>query len=362
METGLEIFLIAAENPIGSKQRRLFKRKRAGEVLTREQVKAIKAGRKLLRKQMKRQGLKRKEDFELAASSLGLYFDKRKFLVLLWWLRGWGLWALLGALALLLAVLFIYSTVTAMRGMFTINMSDGMFKEGFVLSETEDFRNPTTHLFCIPAEDVPCISISHIPEDIDAYEGQHNANYFAYTFWVRNEGDNTVDYAWYLNLNSESKNLSTAAWVMVFEDGQMAFYAEAGADGEPEALPELGDDSRGYIGAPLIQHAADPDGQYQVIRAVGDLQYYRVIPKSFVSDAVVAQGYMSQVDPQEIHKYTVVIWLEGDDPECTNDMIGGHLGLDMYFQLQKEESQDTAGSSWGETWNSLWSSLRFWEN
>ena len=82
---GLEIYLLAADNPIGHEQRRIFKRKRAGEVLTREQVKAIKKGRRLLRKQMKAQGLTEKSDFELTATNLGLYFDKRR-----WWL--WFLW------------------------------------------------------------------------------------------------------------------------------------------------------------------------------------------------------------------------------------------------------------------------------
>ena len=39
----LEFYLVAAENPIGKKQRGI-KRKRSGEELTREQVAAIKAG------------------------------------------------------------------------------------------------------------------------------------------------------------------------------------------------------------------------------------------------------------------------------------------------------------------------------
>ena len=82
----LETYLIAADNPIGKKQRRIIKRKRAGEVLTKEQVRAIKRGRKLLRKEMKAKGLKEKSDFELTASNMGLYFDKRRFLALLLWL------------------------------------------------------------------------------------------------------------------------------------------------------------------------------------------------------------------------------------------------------------------------------------
>ena len=35
----------------------------------------------------------------------------------------------------------------------------------------------------------------------------------------------------------------------------------------------------------------------------------------------------------DVHKYTVVIWLEGDDPDCTNDLIGAHIGLQMDFRL-----------------------------
>ena len=159
----LEQYLVAADNSAGKKQRG-WKRKRGGAELTREQVAAIKKGRKLLRKEMKAKGLKQKSDFELTASSMGLYLDKPSGLLWLKWLfHGRGLWALLGALLLLLLALFLFSAVTQMRGHFTINMSDGLFKEGFVLSETKDFRNPSTHLFCTPAENVPCISISHLP-------------------------------------------------------------------------------------------------------------------------------------------------------------------------------------------------------
>ena len=32
-------------------------------------------------------------------------------------------------------------------------------------------------------------------------------------------------------------------------------------------------------------------------------------------------------------KYTVVFWLEGDDPDCTNDLIGAHIGMQMDFEL-----------------------------
>ena len=70
-------------------QRRLFKRTRGGEVLSREQVAEIKAGRRKLRGDMRKHGIRGKEQFELTAASLGLYFDKRRGL-LFWLLKGRG--------------------------------------------------------------------------------------------------------------------------------------------------------------------------------------------------------------------------------------------------------------------------------
>ncbi len=342
----------------GKKQRRLIcKRRRGGVVLSREQVKAIKEGRKLLKAELKARGIKDKEELNLLAASMGMYFDKSRFLLFWRWLfHGRGLWALLGAIAALMAALFLYSTVTQLRGHFTINMSADMFREGFVLSETEDFANPTTYLFCEPAVDVPCISISHLPDDLDsAYEGQHNADYFAYTFWVRNEGESTVGYDWEMALNSESLNLSCACWVMVFEDGEMLFYAEPAADGSTQTLPAVGDDTRGYLGAPLMELNRRPAEQYEVIAEKEHFTWYRVKPISFISESVVARGSQTGVAPQDTHKYTVVIWLEGDDPDCTNDLIGGHVGMEMNMRLTTESvpEEDTSG---------FWDRLKFWED
>lgn len=364
MASKTDDFMNVVDSTDGKKQRGIFKRRRGGVELTREQVTAIKQGRKALREEMKDRGIKSKEEFNLMASSMGLYFDKgRLSLWLLWLFHGRGLWALLGALLALLGALFLYSTITQMQGHFTINMSSGMFREGFVLSETADFENPTTHLFAAPAEEVPCISISHIPEDIDEYDGQHNDTYFAYTFYLRNEGESTVGYDWSLELNSESLDLSEACWVMVFEDGKMLFYAAPSSSGDIEALPAFDDDTRGYIGAPLIEFNAKPSKQYELISEQGRLAFYRVLPIPFESDGTVASGSQANVAPMEVHKYTVVIWLEGDDPDCTDALIGGHAGLEMYIQLSSEESITTEGTSgWQASWDAFWDNLKFWQD
>jgi hypothetical protein len=344
--------------------RRPFQKTRAGVPLSKAEVKAIKKGRRKLRKEMRAKGLRRKEDFELTAGTLGLYFDKKN-LPLAWFMRHW-LVALLGGIAGLLAVLFIFSLVQQMRGRFTINLSEGMFRKGFTLSESVGFDNPTTQLFANPAEDVPCISINQIPTDIDEIDGEHNDQYFAYTFYIRNEGDDTVAYEWSLNINEETQDVSDSVWVMIFEDGEMRFYAKAnGTTGEAEALPAFGDDTRGYISLPIMQLAPD-SGQFQVIQTKGQITYWRVVPYKFVSDSCVAEGKQDTVDPMDVHKYTVVFWLEGDDESTDDSKIGGHIGMELNFQLVEEDEENgvdgnSKGSAWKEFWEGIWDNLEFWK-
>ena len=366
MKENLNDYLLVLEQTEGQKQRGPFKRKRGGQELTQEQIKAIKKGRKLLRKELKARGLPSKEDFELTASSMGLYLDKSRSLTWLKWLFfGQGIWMMVTALVALLIVAFGLSLVAQLRGHFTINMSSDMFREGFVLSETEDFSNATTHLFCTPAESVPCVSIAHIPLDIDEIDGQHNDAYFAYTFYIRNEGESTVGYEWQLALTSESQSLADALWVMVFENGEMLFYARPNEDGDVEALPAFDDDSRGYLDMNLMHMCRNIDEQFQLISKKTGFSYYRVVPYSFETDQVVARGVQTSVSPGTVNKYTVVIWLEGDDPDCTDDLVGGHAGMDFDFYLTSEggdgSGEDEADSSSYSFWEDLWNNLIFWD-
>lgn len=346
---------------------RLTWRRRGGQRLTREQVYEIKAGRKKLRKEMREYGIKSKKEFELTASSLGLYFDKPRF-GFLWFFSGRGLWVLLGALGLLALALTLLSLVTQMRGLFTINMSQRMFREGYSLSEEADFRTSSGNLFCQPAVDVPCISIVQIPDEIydntlwenPASDGQDapreytDAGCFYYTFYIRNEGETATGYDWELNIDSEDRNLADALWVMIFEDNEMTFYAKANELGNPQSLPAEGNNTVGYREAPFKDMAKQPEQQYEVITETEKFTYYRLRPIPFLSESLVASGQMPEVAPLETHKYTVVLWVEGDDPHCTDDLIGGHVGLQMDFRLIDEKKDADETSRW-------WDGLLFWK-
>lgn len=323
------------KNPYG-----FFKKKRSGVPMTKEEIKQIKEGRKKLRKDLRAMGEKSRKEFEITASSLGLYFDKNKHgSMLRWFFATKAGWILLGSALVLLVTLFAISMITQMKGHFTINMSKDMFRQGFSISESKDFKVPTSHLFSTPAVDVPCVSIVDIPDNVNDIDGEHNGeSYFAYTFYLKNEGEQTADYDWELRLASESMSVSKAAWVMLFVDDEMTIYASPDDEGTPQALPVRGNDTVGYLSRPFYDVASDRQGQYEIVRQDNSLTYWRIITKPFYSSAVIAAGERIGVLPGDVHKFTVVVWLEGDDPDCTSDLIGGHLGLEFFFALADEHT------------------------
>lgn len=314
--------------------------KKAGVRLTRAEVAKIKAGRKQLRADIKAAGIKKREDIEILEVAKGAYFDKSGASKLFSFLfKGRVLISLLIAFILLLVALFSLSEITKMRGHFSVNLTSDLFKKGFSISETlnEDghVEHPTSYLKGDVLDNTPCISIAWIDKDVDKIDGSHNGkDYFAYTFYIENTGDAPASYAYALRINSQSSNVREAAWIMLFVDGKMSFFADATADGKNQTLPIRSDVSHGYRNPPFMEEALYPDKQFELIpNDISETEYYRLVALPFESESTVTSGIVENVEPGQVHKYTVVLWLEGDDPDCTDEIIGGHLGLEFNFEL-----------------------------
>ena len=167
----LEQHLIAAQNPVGKEQRRpVFKRKRSGQALTREQVKAIKKGRKLLRKEMRAKGLKEKSDFELTATSMGLYFDKHRALLWLrWFFHGAGLLrALILAMLLLLLTIPMDTVLNASKS--TVEIIERYLRNGIRL--VVDNYDPEK----LPADQLKAMGFTCLRFAPELYMKQETAN------------------------------------------------------------------------------------------------------------------------------------------------------------------------------------------
>ena len=53
----------------------------------------------------------------------------------------------------------------------------------------------------------------------------------------------------------------------------------------------------------------------------------------FLSSSIVMRTAGEKFKAKDKDKYTVVIWLEGNDPDCLDNIVGGTLKLSMNFKI-----------------------------
>lgn len=305
-------------------------------------VKNTRAERKKLRKDLRRQGVKKRSDFEMFAGEVGLSYPEGTTAAALAKLGARGsviigtLFASVSAAKMLviasviLGLTLYVAYVTEEKGQFTVNVTADMLQNGFQLSEQEAFDKDETRLYARQLENSNATSIYEMNRSINLKDGSNNGPaYMVYTFYLRNNGTETADYAYTVNILSETMNVAAASWVMFFEDDKQIIYAKAQENGEPENL-------YGYPQPPFIESAYDPDAQYY--QKEDGLWGINTTP--FIDDYTALQGYVSDFEPGEVKKYTAVIWLEGDDPDCNNSILGGHVGFNVTFERLGED--DTA--------------------
>lgn len=206
----------------------------------------------------------------------------------------------MGLLISSLFLIIIYFILRALysNGSFTISIDQGFSREsGIVAYERLEEKDYKILLQAKNLEFVDNISKDWIPRDIDTEaEGSHNGeNYFAYTFYLQNMGNNTVNYWYSIPIDDIIKNVDKAIRVMVFLNGEKKVYAKKASNGE-----------------------AEPD----------------TIP--FFSDDMVMVEGRKEFKPGDIDKFTLVIWIEGDDPECLNELIGGQMK--MHMEIRGEQT------------------------
>lgn len=194
------------------------------------------------------------------------------------------------SMLLLVAVLFIFAFMQEKMGNFTINLNRlELYRKGISIADNGDFNGATARLTARTVEDATNISIDDLPEDIDDLDGSHNGkNYMAYTYYVRNAGKEDLGYKASITLDSCAKGAEKAVRVAVWRNGERVVYAAPATDGGKE------------------------NGC-----------------KNFKSDDVVCTYTEKKFLVGNVDRYTIVIWMEGDDPECVDSIIGGSVEFSM---------------------------------
>jgi len=211
-----------------------------------------------------------------------------------------GLKATTCGLVLVMGIAYLVSLLMGGSTGFTIKtinneaVKDG---HGIAISETRGFSNGTVKLSAQAIEDMDNITYDWLPfDELDTQDGSHNGeNYLAYTFYLKSTGKETEDIEAELKINQVSLNVDAAIRVLVYRDGKPTIYARSKEGGGSESYPEG-----------IVNFEA---------------------PRSVFKETI--QG----LNPDEIKKYTVVIWLEGEDPECIDNIRSGMMNLEMDFQV-----------------------------
>lgn len=205
---------------------------------------------------------------------------------------------------LLLALTFIILGLIYKGGKFTITLDKRLSQEsGIVIYDDYEIKESKRKLEARNIDFMDNISIDWIPKNIDnEKDGAHNGeNYIAYTFYIENEGTENINYWYTVKIDDVIKNVDEAARVMIFLNGNKKVYAKINSyTNEPEKDTE---------------------------------------PFFDKTTAVLEQR--KDFKPGDIDKFTIVIWLEGDDPDCIDNILGGEIKMHMEIREEyKEEGEE----------------------
>ena len=198
-------------------------------------------------------------------------------------------------LLLLLALLYLVVSLIYNKGNFSITLDENLYYDkSLIIYDNVDYKVYRSELFAEAPETFDNISYKWLPDDLTEYEGSHNGkNYLAYSFYIENIGDLESDYWSEVVISDVIKNVDEAVRIRIYKDDTYVTYAKAKRDGTPEKNTE-----------------------------------------PFVSDELVALDHVENFKPGDRIKYTIVLWLEGSDLECTDNILGGEFKVQMNFNSE----------------------------
>ena len=210
---------------------------------------------------------------------------------------------LLVIMVIFLLIIYFILKIVYDSGRFTIILDKaGDPMSGLIIYDKLEEKKAQQKLEADTVDFFTNIAESWLPADIDSQaEGSHNGtNYIAYTFYVENRSDNTMNYWYQVVLDDVIKRVDEALRVTIFLNGEKKVYAKVNSTTkEPEE---------------------------------------NTIPFSDAKEIIVEPR--ENFNSGEIDKITVVIWIDGNDPECLDDLIGGEIKMHMSILEEHLEQEN----------------------
>ena len=197
-------------------------------------------------------------------------------------------------LLLLLLILYFVIGIVYNNGNFSITLDKNLYLDnGIIIYDDFQYKVYRTELLAKAPETFNSIKEIWLPEEIKDYEGgSHNGDsYLVYTFYIENTGDEIASYTREVIIDDVIKNVDAAIRVRIYKNEEYLTYAKLSSEGEVEP---------------------------------------NTVP--FIDDKIIMSEDVSNFKPNDIDKYTIVLWIEGEDPDCTDNILGGEFKVRMNFK------------------------------
>lgn len=251
------------------------------------------------------------------------------------------------ALITLVAVLFLIWIMTWLLttiGDLVITVDSGAAKKGISISEHENGDGSTYKLSANMVNEVTNITYDWLPATLDLEaEGSHNGrNYLAYTFYLTNNGQETLNYQSMLQSVKAAKDADEACRVMIYKNGEPEVFAKenrglTSPDGSPEEFEKIfkKEIPENYTPptAEEIAAAAEQPQNKELVNHTDE----EIVIQPFVDSKTVFNTEVEGLEPGQTDKYTIVMWIEGEDPECLDVIRDGYVKLMWFFNIADEE-------------------------
>ncbi len=217
-------------------------------------------------------------------------------------------------------------------------------KEGLTLSTTADFAEKTSKINMKGPEKMNAITFPwlNIEEDILGKDGSHHGiNYICYSFYLKNVSPTSPClYTFSVKFVKDTKNISSATRIMIIESDEncenevdkVRVFAKSKEDGTAECI-SYDECLESQVGLALQQlneyQLLDTNMTYPFIEEVTDeetgedLGYFALREKG------------NRLSHEAYKKFTIVIWLEGTDLQCVNNILGGRCSIQFEFALEE---------------------------
>lgn len=190
-------------------------------------------------------------------------------------------------------------------GSFSIKLGDDLTSRQIFISEKQDFSWYDSRLEAASVKEANVIMYPFIKakecRSTDGARIWDNNSYVSYTFYLKNMGREIVNVMQQCSITGKNDGLELVTWLEYFEDDNEGVV---------------------YQGGKAPDKSLDP--------------FYERYPNAESYDLennIAYENKLYDLHPGDVKKFTLITWVDSQDPDLSPDMLGGTIRFEIYFSL-----------------------------